>query len=157
MQSVLVGQHNEVWDATQYLVSLQSPSNGNYARPDVLAAYRKAWPEATRWLLQYTYWGNTMCGNTQVVDDLLNDYDCLTIVEANYCEGLLGPPTNPVPSPVLALQGGFDQKYPERWRGQVISPLHPLRAHTSLEPWMIEAMKGAVDLWREARDVPQTD
>ena len=157
MQAVLVGQHQEVWDATQFLVSLQSEANGNYARAAVLAAYRDQWPDTTRWLLQYTYWGNTMCGNTQVVDGLLNDYDCQTIVEANYCEGLLGPPTNPVPSPLLALQGGFDKLYPERWRGQVISPLHPLRGHKELEPWMLDAMKWTVDTWREARDVPQAD
>ena len=152
VHDVLIKQHNETWDATQYLIGLQSDSNGNFARFDVLSAYRDRWPDATRMVMQYTYLGNTVHGNSEVVDRLVTELDCKLVVEANYCGGLLGPPTNPVPSPHIILDGGFNKIKPENWCGQVISPLHPFRGYKVMEPWMMTALKWAVDEWRLVRD-----
>lgn len=143
MQKALVGQHNEVWDCAQYNIALQSEANGNFARPDVIKAYRDEWPDATIWLLQYTYWGNGP-DNAQRVDDLMEAYNCKTIVEANYCGGI--STTTP-----LAIKGGFNWKNKEQWHGQIVSPLHPFGGQKELKPWMMEKMKWAVDTWNEAR------
>jgi hypothetical protein len=146
MHEITVGQHNEVWDTTQHGIGIQSPHNGVYARPRVLEAYQRRWPDATRWLLQYTYWGHGP-GNAAIVDDLLERYDCKTIVEAHYCKGLAGDPS----TATHATEGGIHRKNPERWCGQVVCPLHPFGDEKQLRQWMMDAMRNAVDIWR-ARD-----
>lgn len=147
LQEVLVEQHNEVWDPTQYIIAMQSVHNGVFARPQVLKAYQERWPDATRWLLQYTYW---MHGpdNTAVVDEALEKYDCLMAVEADYCRGLASDPS----TAQLAVEGGINKKNPERWRAQVVCPLHPFGKEKELKPWMMEAMKNAVETWQGAVD-----
>jgi hypothetical protein len=143
MHEVLVGQFNEVWDSTQYIIALQSETNGNFARPAVLKAYRERWPEASIWLLQYTYWLNGK-ENADYVDDLLEKYDCKTIVEANYCEDLAR-------TVEMAVLGGLNEKSPERWHGQIVCPLHPYRGHRKMEPWMYQVIKEANDKWKVSR------
>lgn len=151
MQSALVGQHHEVWDNTSYRIGLQSESNGNYACPAVFAAYRKTWPDATRWTCQFSYW-QIEDHFAVPVDDLLRDYGTQLIVEADYCRGLVETPS----TAERAIVGGKNHVLPEQWRGQIVSPLHKdicgVTGVTTMQPWMLDAMKRAVDTWRTARD-----
>lgn len=150
MQEILVGQHNEVWDLTQWKIGKQSMHNGVFGRPLYFAAYKKRWPDATRWLLQFTYMRHGL-ENAKVVHELLEECDCKTIVEANYCEGLRDENTAE-----RAIAGGdHTEKSPLRWHGQIVSPLHAFRGHKTLEPWMMGVMKATADKWRAARDVPK--
>ena len=150
MQEVLVGQDNEVWDTTQHGIGLQSEHNGVFARPRVLEAYQKRWPDATRWLAQYTYWAHGP-GNAAIVDDLLELYDCKMAVESDYCRGLASDPG----TSIYATWGGIHKRNPERWLAQMVCPLHPFGGEKTLEPWMMDAMKRAVDTWA-ARDKEAT-
>lgn len=145
MQEVVVGQHNEVWDTTQSGIAAQSHHNGVFARPAVMAAYKEHFPDADRFLLQYTYWAHGP-GQAVEVDDLLEEHDFWMIVEAEYCRGLKDIDYN---TATEAIKGGYYHRNPERWRGMVVCPLHPFGgAYKTLEPWMMDAMKRAVDTWK---------
>lgn len=148
MQDVLVKQHGEVWDTTQLNIGSQSHHNAVFARPAVMAAYKERYPNADRFLLQYTYWAHGH-PNAVVVDSLLEDHGFQMIVEAEYCEGLKAKDHN---TATEAVKGGHFHKNPHLWRGMIICPLHLFREHKTLEPWMMDAMKRAVDTWREAKN-----
>jgi len=145
MNEITVGQHGEVWDATQAGIAAQSPNNGVYARSAVMAAYKEHFPDADRFLLQYTYWAHGP-GNAIGVDALLEEHDFQMIVEAEYCRGLKALDLN---TATEAIKGGIHHKNPARWRGMVICPLHPMGGdNKTLEPWMMDGMKRAVKTWR---------
>jgi hypothetical protein len=131
-QSVLVEQHNEVWDALQWLIARQSWANGNYAQPDLLAAYRQRWPTANIVLIQYTYFAHGP-EYFSYIQDLRKRLGLHLIVEAQYCEGLQRG------SAAWAREQGAN--------GQIVAPLHPFTGHTCLEPWMAEAIQQAASAW----------
>lgn len=136
IQEPFMKQHNEVWDNLQPNIALQSEANGNYAQYDIHQAYKETWPDVEHWLLMYTYWNNGPWSAEQI-DRLVEDFDCKVIVEANYCESLPG-------TTELALDKGFF--------GQIVCPLHPFRNHARMEPWMYDAIKQAVNLWKTCSD-----
>ena len=132
MQEAFMKQHNEVWDDLQPNIAKQSEANGGFAQYAIHEAYKEKWPDVEQWLLMYTYWSNGPQSAGEI-DRLITDFGCKVIVEANYCEGL--PRTTE-----LAIAKGF--------HGQIVCPLHPFRAHTSMEPWMYGVIKEACDLWK---------
>ena len=144
MQDILVKQHNETYDTTQPGIANQSLFNGSFAQPDVFKAYQERYPTADRFYISYTYWA---CGhgNGAVIDKMMEETGTQLIVEAAFCEGLAGQ------SPEMAIEGGYHKKNPHLWRGQVVAPLHRFTGHKHLEPWMLEAIKRAINVWREAR------
>ena len=138
MQEPFRAQFNEVWDDLQPVIGLQSEANGNMCQYDLHKAYRETWPETEQWLLMYTYFGNGPW-SASVMDRIIKDWSCNTIVEANYCEGLVGAPS----TTDLAIELGF--------QGQIVCPLHPFRAHRKMEPWMYEAIRVANEKWKASR------
>jgi hypothetical protein len=137
MQEAFRHQFNEVWDDLQPLIATQSEANGNFAQYDIHAAYSKTWPDVEQWMLMYTYFGNGPDSIAEV-RRIVHDHNCKVIVEANYCEGLRDTPH----TYDLAIEEGF--------RGQIVCPLHPFRAHKIIEPWMYEVIKSANDAWKAA-------
>jgi hypothetical protein len=113
-------------------------ANGNFAQYDIHKAYTEEWPNVEQWMLMYTYFGNGP-DSMQDVDRIRTEFNCKVIVESNYCEGLRDPP----PTYQTAIEKGF--------RGQIICPLHPFRAHKQMEPWMWEIIKVANTAWKSSR------
>lgn len=139
MQDAFVKQYNELWDALQPNIGLQSEANGNFAQYDIHKAYAETYPSATQYLLMYTYWSNGEWSANQI-NKIIKDFKCKVIVEANYCEGLAGTPS----TTDLAIELGF--------HGQIVGPLHPFRGHKEIEPWMYEIMKVSNEKWKKANE-----
>lgn len=151
IQGLLVNQHKEIWDHTQYLIALQSEHNGSFARPYVYEAYQQHFPEAARMMMSSTYWSHGV-GNAQRINDILSMYDARILVEAQYCEGLRDGGTT-----ALAIAGGLckDSACPERWQGQAVAPFNSFGdTYDEIPEWKYDVMAKAVDTWREARNVP---
>jgi hypothetical protein len=138
MQEPFRAQFNEVWDDLQPVIGSQSEANGNLVQYDLHKAYRETWPDTEQWLLMYTYFGNGPW-SAEYMAKVIKDWDCKVIVEANYCEGLVGTPS----TTNLAIELGFD--------GQIVCPLHPFRSHRKMEPWMFDAIKIANEKWKNSR------
>lgn len=132
-QSVLVGQHNEIWEDLQWLIARQSSHNGNSSQPCIEECCRDRWPGANYVLCQYTYFAH---GEEYFayIRDLMKKGITL-IVEAQYCDGLTKG------SPQWAMQHGAS--------GQIVSPLHPFVDKTKLEDWMVEAIASGARQWRD--------
>ena len=148
IQDLLIGQHNEIWDHSQWIIALQSQHNAVFARPDVYGAYRKRWPDVDIMMMASTYWKHGD-QNAQRVNDILSMYDARILVEAGYCEGLRNG------TPDRAIKGGVYEltAEPDRWQGQVVGPIHPLGdGNREIEPWMYDIMKQTVEKWRVAKE-----
>jgi hypothetical protein len=84
-------------------------------------------------LLQYTYFDETHGQeNENYVFDIVKDVGCDVIVEAHFCAGLKD--TTPA-----AIAKGF--------RGQILCPLHPQCGQKTIEPWMLDEIRKAHELW----------
>lgn len=149
-QSLLVEQHQEIWDHTQYVIGLQSEHNAVFARPYVYEAYQQHFPEATRMMMASTYWNHGV-GNAQRVNDILSMYDARILVEASYCEGLRDGGTAD-----LALAGGLckDSACPSRWQGQAVAPFNSFGDtdnYGEISEWKYHTMRETVDKWGAVR------
>ena len=155
MQRTLVGQHNEIWDHTQWVIALQSEHNGSFARPDLYAAYQREFPDAQRMMMASTYFSHGE-GNAHVVNDLLRMYDAKVIVEAQYPAGLRVDPGNGKSTTDWAIAGGLLPDYgnPERWIGQCVSLFNTFgdtEGFEELPDWKFEVVKAANDKWAAAK------
>ena len=109
VDAVLVHQHNSIWNALQWLIGHWGACTGNGAQDQIYKMYKETWPDASRVLLQYTYFPHGE-PNPTLVKGWMNSLGMDVIVEAQFIPGLEA--TTP-----LSIEWGF--------RGQVLAPLHP--------------------------------
>ncbi len=104
--------------------------NGCNLYRDILQSYAAMQAEIIWVLYTWVQWSNLWGEQRQ----LSQTYPTLQIFGgAEYAEGL--PNTAPA-----AVQAGI--------RGQFIGPLHPFTNHTQLEPWMLDNLAHAMELWK---------
>ena len=135
IDALLVQQRGETWNALHPVLIKNNVANGNIAQEDVFAAEQAQWPDAARYLIQYTYWAHTKNGYKGIISRWVKKYGLQMIVEADHCTGL--PKTAP-----QAIAKGF--------RGQVVAPVHPWVHTTQLEQEHVDAISDAVKLWERA-------
>ena len=135
LDGLLVAQHGEIWNAMHPLLALYHVGNGNGAQESVLAAECVKWPDADRYLLQYTYWHHKRHDYKATIARWLADYGLQMVVEAAYCRGL----SKTAPA---AIAAGF--------RGQIVFPLSPHLGVTHLHQGHIDAIAAAIRLWEES-------
>ena len=135
MQRLFYFQYKEIWDAHQWLIAQFNPASMNYMQPKLLQAYRDTFGDKMSLvLLQYTYFDSAHPVDNEIyVDMLKNTYNCETIVEALFCDGL--PTTTP-----RSIAKGF--------RGQIICPVHPHTHKQRFESWMVESIRNSHNQWR---------
>jgi hypothetical protein len=134
--TILQPRYKEVWNMQQYLMDTWTKAFGNFAHLDTLKKYRELWPDGNIVLLQATYYDDAHKADNVLFVDMLRDVTgCEVIVEAMYCKGL--PTTTP-----KAIAQGF--------RGQIIRPCNEPGC-TSLEQWMVDAIRDSHNLWMESR------
>ena len=133
--ATLLHQHNQTWNAMSFPALKNNECGGVGAQEDIFAAEYERWPDADRYLLQYTYWKHTKNGYKRILDGWRNKYKLQMIVEADHCSGL--PRTAP-----LAIAAGM--------RGQLVGPVHPCAGTLKLESAHIDAIGAAIKLWESA-------
>lgn len=122
--------HNEIWTAMHPALSPYI-SNGCLNYGSMASAFRLLHPSATMNHLYCTWvqWGELwpiMRGDAfRFGENMFGG--------AEYCEGL--PTTLP-----QAMDQGL--------RGLLINPCHPFTGHERIEPWMLDRIKGAMDIWK---------
>jgi len=132
----LLPQHNQTWNPIhRALITDGHRLSGMEAQDDICAAEYERWPDADRYLLQYTYWHHIKNGYKPVIADLCAKNKMKLVVEAGYCSGL--PRTAP-----MAIEAGM--------RGQIVSPIHPETHTDRLEQKNIDAIATAIRLWEQA-------
>ena len=132
LDGFLLKQHNTIWNSMHPILALDHIANGNGAQESVLSTECAKWPDADRYLMQYTYWHHSRNNYKATIARWLKDYGLQMIVEANYCAGL--PKTAP-----LAIAAGF--------RGQIVHPLAPHLGLTHLEQSNVDVIAAAIRLW----------
>jgi len=140
IDELLLTQHDEVWQALHpWLDWARRPrgANGNFAQEDILRTEFERWPNASRTLLQYTYFHHYKPVRNNVpykklIDLWKRNYNPRIIVEANYCKGLKS--TTPE-----AISKGF--------AGQIVGVVHPWSKTDHLEQWQVEAIAKSVRRW----------
>ena len=112
INAALLPQHNQTWNALHPKMPLfsRTGSSGLCVQEDILAAEYERWPDADRYLLQYTYWPHINGGYKALIDGWREKYKLQLIVEAGYCSGL----SRTAP---MAIAAGM--------RGQIVGPKHP--------------------------------
>lgn len=129
-------KYHEIWNMMQHLMDTWDVAFGNYVQPDIIKTYRELFPEACIVLCQATYYDSShKQDNVEFVDMLRYTYNCETIVEAMYCEGL------PITTPKAIAQG---------FRGQLVRPAFEKGA-TRLEDWMVTNIRNSNELWRKSK------
>jgi len=131
----LLHHHNQTWNAISPPALKNNECGGIGAQEDIFAAEYELWPDADRYLMQYTYWRNTKNGYRAILDGWREKYKLQMIVEADHCTGL--PRTAP-----LAIAA--------RMRGQIVGPVHPCAGTLRLEQEHIDAIAAAIRLWEQA-------
>ena len=132
IDELLMQQHGEIWNALHRVLIRSNAANGNVAQPYILEAEQKRWPDAERYLLQYTYWNHSKNGHKAILDGWIAKYGLKMIVEADHCSGL--PKTAP-----LSIAAGF--------RGQIVGPVHPCAQTLRLEQEHVDVIAAAIKLW----------
>ena len=136
INAALLPQHNQTWNPIhRALITDGHRLSGMEAQDGICAAEYERWPDADRYLLQYTYWPHVKNGYKDRIAELCERSKMKLVVEASYCSGL--PRTAP-----MAIAAGF--------RGQIVSPIHPETHTARLEQKNVDAIRDAIRLWENA-------
>ena len=133
--AALLPQHNQTLNAMHQVLLKNNKSSGAGAQEDIFAEEYKRWPDADRYLMQYTYWPHVKNNYKGIIDGWREKYKIQMIAEASYCVGL--PRTAP-----LAIAAGM--------RGQLVGPRHPETKEGRLKQEHIDAIAAAIRLWEQS-------
>jgi hypothetical protein len=122
--------HHEIWTALHPALSGYAGNGCAYAT-DMLAAFTQTTPcgQINHLYCTWTQWENyypQMMGLRQAFGERVYG-------GAEYAEGVVAQTEK-------AIKVGID--------GLLIGPCHPFTGHTRIEPWMVENIKKAMDLWK---------
>jgi hypothetical protein len=129
---LLYSRNKELWNEQQWLMNQWGKAFGNYVQPDILKEFRNRFPDATIYLLQYTYFDSSHPPENEIYVDMLRDISgCEVIAEAMFCKGLA------TTTPKSIVRG---------FRGQIVRPANEIGA-TRMEDWELDAIRKSHELW----------
>lgn len=126
--------HGELW--TQLHPAFAGlPYTGNQHMGQIYRDLASCFPHHYRYGITYTMFANVM--GRELVPEQMRRHGIAMFCGSEYCEGLIANTDE-------AIRLGF--------RGFVTAPLHALTGHRSLEPWMLDAIRGSIRKWKDAAD-----